>query len=144
MVRRATQIGLFLLAFASGLYAGPSGTFLGTLVSASGSRSEARWLYVKGKNGVIRRVEVSAAKVAYADSVPREQRKQPAATALQPGAEIRVTASQDENGEWRASRIEITAAATATNAPPAESDDQNQEDSDAPSEGTLPDGLRVI
>jgi len=141
MVRRVTQIGLLLLVFASGLYAGPSGTFLGTLVSASGSRSEARWLYVKGKNGVIRRVEVSAAKVAYADSVPREQRKQPAATALQPGAEIRVTASQDANGEWRASRIEITAA--ATNAPPT-ADSEDQEDSDAPSEGTLPDGLRVI
>ena len=144
MVRRAAATGLFLLVFACGLYAGPSGTFLGTLVSSSTSHSEARWIYVKGKNDVIRRVEISAAKVAYADNVPREQRKQPAADGLEPGAEIRVTASQDENGEWRASRIEITAAATATNAPPAESDDQNQEDSDAPSEGTLPDGLRVI
>jgi hypothetical protein len=95
---------------------------------------------VKGKNNVIRRVEISAAKVTYAESVPREQRKQTAAAALQPGTEIRVTASQDANGEWRASQIEIIAAAQS--APPANSDDD--EDSEATSEGTLPEGLRVI
>jgi hypothetical protein len=109
-------------------------------VSASGGRSEARWIYVKGKNEVIRRVEISAAKVAYAESVPREQRKQPAAAGLQPGTEIRVTAAQDANGEWRASRIEIVAAVEDT--PPANSDDH--EDSDATSTGTLPESLRVI
>jgi hypothetical protein len=138
MVRRATQIGFLLLVLATGLYAGPSGTFLGTLVSASGSRSEARWIFVKGKNDVIRRVEISAAKVAYAESVPSEQRKQPAAAGLQPGTEIRVTAAQDAKGEWRASRIEIVAV---ENAPAANSDD---DDTDATSEGTLPESLRVI
>lgn len=142
MVRRATQIGFILLLLACGLYAGPSGTFLGTLVSASGNHAEARWIYVKGKNGVIRRVEVSAAKVAYADSVPREQRTQPAASALQPGTEIRVTAAQDANGEWRASRIEITAAVAAT--PPTDSNSNDNENPDTDSEGTLPDSLRVI
>ena len=140
MVRRATQIGLLLLFFTSGLFAGPSGTFLGTLVSPSGNHSEARWIYVKGKNGVIRRVEISAAKVGYAENIPAEQQKQPAAAALQPGTEIRVTASQDANGEWRASRVEITAA--VKDIPPADSDDTDDADSD--SEGTLPDGLRVI
>ncbi len=97
---------------------------------------------MKGKNGVIRRVEVSAAKVAYADSVPREQRTQPAASALQPGTEIRVTAAQDANGEWRASRIEITAAVAAT--PPTDSNSNDNENPDTDSEGTLPDSLRVI
>jgi len=63
MVRRATQIGLLLLIFVSGLHAGPSGTFIGTLVSSSGNRPEALWIYVKSKNGIIRRVEISAAKV---------------------------------------------------------------------------------
>jgi hypothetical protein len=138
MVRRATQIGLLLLALASGLHAGPSGTFLGTLVSASGSRAEARWIYVKGKNGVIRRVEISAAKVAYGEGVPREQRKQPAVAALEPGTEIRVTATQDNSGEWHASRIEITSA--VDNAPAAKSDD----DADSDSPGTFPESLRVI
>ncbi len=138
MVRRATATGLFLLVFACGLYAGTSGTFLGTLVSGSGSRSEARWIYVKGKNDVIRRVEISSAKVAYADNVPREQRKQPASAALEPGAEIRVTASQDASGEWRASRIEIMAAVTS--APPA---DSNQDD-DSDSNGKLPDVSNAI
>ena len=139
MVRRATQIGLLLLIFASGLHAGPSGTFIGTLVSSSGSRTEALWIYVRGKNGVIRRVEISTAKVAYGEGVPREQRKQPAAAALEPGTEIRVTATQDAKGEWRASRIEITAVESA----PAASSDDN-DDSDTNTEGTLPDSLHVI
>jgi hypothetical protein len=143
MVRRATQIGLILLVLACGLYAGPSGTFLGTLISASGNRSEARWIYVKGKNGIVRRVDVSAAKVAYANSVPREQRTQPATAALQPGTEIRVTAAQDANGEWRASRIEITAAVAAAT-PPTDSNSDDKENSDTDSDGTLPDSLRVI
>lgn len=95
---------------------------------------------MKGKNGVIRRVEISAAKVGYAENIPAEQQKQPAAAALQPGTEIRVTASQDANGEWRASRVEITAAVKDN--PPADSDETDDSDSD--SEGTLPDGLRVI
>jgi hypothetical protein len=114
-------------------------------MSASGSRSEAHWIYVKAKNDVIRRVEISAAKVAYADDVPREQRKQPVTAALQPGAEIRVTASQDANGEWHASRIEITAGvADAPSAQsPAQSDDNNNTD-DSNSEGTYPENLRVI
>jgi hypothetical protein len=138
MVRRAAATGLFLLVFACGLYAGPSGTFLGTLVSSSTSHSEARWIYVKGKNDVIRRVEISAAKVAYADNVPREQRKQPAADGLEPGAEIRVTASQDASGEWRASRIEIMAA---VNSGPPENSNQ---DDDSDSNGTLPDASNAI
>jgi hypothetical protein len=137
MMRRATQIWLLLLVFASGLHAGPSGTFLGTLVSASASASEAHWIYVKGKNGVIRRVEISTAKVTYAEGVPREQRRQPAATALQPGTEIRVTASQDSSGEWRASRIEITSA--VENTPPADSNDDED-----PDKVGFPDGVRVI
>jgi len=141
MVRRATQIGLLLLLSASVLYAGPSGTFFGTLMSTSESHSEPHWIYVKAKNDIIRRVEISAAKVAYADDVPREQRKQPAAAALQPGAQIRVTASQDASGEWHASRIEITASVEP--APPAQSDDNNNND-DSNSEGTYPENLRVI
>ena len=63
---------------------------------------------------------------------PREQRKQPASAGLEPGTEIRVTASQDANGEWRASRIEIMAALNG--APPEDS----IQDDDSDSNGTLP------
>ena len=87
---------------------------------------------------MIRRVEISSAKVAYADDVPREQRKKPASAGLEPGAEIRVTASQDASGEWRASRIEIMA--TVTSAPPA---DSNQDD-DSDSNEKLPDVSNAI
>jgi len=140
MVRRATEIGLLFLVFTCGLHAAAAGTFLGTLVSSSGNRSEASWIYVKGKNDVIRRVEISTAKVAYADNVPREQRRQPASAGLQPGTEIRVTASQDANGEWRASRIEIVAA-IGKFPPDSPQDDQ---DTDSDSTGDLPEGLNTI
>jgi hypothetical protein len=140
MVRRATEVGLLLLVFAFGLQAKASGTFLGTLVSDPGRHLEAHWIYVKGKNDVIRRVEISAAKVAYADDFPREQRKQPASAGLEPGIEIRVTASQDANGEWRASRIEILAAVGKF--PPPDIDNDKEKDSDSP--GALPEGVDAI
>lgn len=140
MVRRATEIGLLLLVFTCGIRAAAAGTFLGTLVSSSGSRAEARWIYVKGKNDVIRRVEISTAKVAYADNVPREQRRQPASEGLQPGTEIRVTASQDANGEWRASRVEIVSA-IGKFPPDSPQEDQGTDSSDS---GDLPDGVNTI
>jgi hypothetical protein len=138
MVRRTKQIGLLLLVLVSGLHAGSSGTFRGTLVSAPGNPSELHWIYVKGKNGVIRRVEVSSAKVLYSENVPRDQRKQSPTSVLQPGTEIRVTASQNSKGAWRASRIEILSMAEP--APPADSED-NEDSNSTPS---LPENTRLI
>jgi len=138
MARRAIHFGLLFLIFACWANAKTSGTFLGTLVSDSGERSQTHWIYVKGKNDIVRRVEISAAKVSYADDFPREQRKHPASAGLEPGTQIRVTAAQDANGEWRASRIEIMAAVEKL--PPANSD--SDENSDSP--GALPEGTNAI
>ena len=64
-------------------------------------------MYLKSANGQVRRVGISRAQVVYAEGVPaRERQKQPAMS-IATGAEVRVTANQDDNGEWRASKIEI-------------------------------------
>jgi hypothetical protein len=84
-----------------------AGTFRGVIVHAPKGEASHGWIYVQGRNGNLRRAEVSHARVLYASSVPERQREQVPARALKAGAEVRVTASQDGNGEWRASRVEI-------------------------------------
>jgi len=87
-----------------------SGTFRGVIVHPRLGEASHGWSYVKGRNGNLRRAEVSHARVLYAGSVPERLREQIPARALKEGAEVRVTASQDGNGEWRASRVEILKA----------------------------------
>jgi hypothetical protein len=58
-----------------------------------------------------RRVDVSHARVSYDDGVPTETRLPRAEDALIAGAEVRVTAEQGSDGEWRATQVEILKAA---------------------------------
>lgn len=90
------------------LLAGTPGVFRGTLVNGPGNEKvDGRWIYVKGRNGSLRRVEISRAKVSYMDTVPEGKREKLPETALKPGAVVRVTAEQDKDGEWRAEEIEL-------------------------------------
>lgn len=57
-----------------------------------------------------RRVDVSRARVVYDESVPTATRLPKPEDALVAGAEVRVTAEQGSDGEWRASRVEILKA----------------------------------
>jgi hypothetical protein len=92
----------------SALLAGTPGVFRGTLVSGPGNEKiDGRWIYVKGRNGSLRRVEISRAKVVYMDSVPETKREKMPEAALKPGAVVRVTAEQDKDGEWRAEEVEL-------------------------------------
>ena len=84
-----------------------SGTFRGVIVPAPKGEASHGWIYVQGRNGNLRRAEVSHARVLYASCVPARLREQVPARALKAGAEVRVTATQDGKGEWRASRVEI-------------------------------------
>ena len=84
-----------------------SGTFRGVIVHPPRGEASHGWIYVQGRNGNLRRAEVSHARVLYAGSVPERLREQIPARSLKEGVEVRVTASQDGNGEWRASRVEI-------------------------------------
>ena len=96
-----------LVAFLLPLSAEISGTFRGVIVHAPAGEPTNGWIYVAGRNGNLRRAEVSHAHVLYASSVPVRLRAKDASRSLKEGAEVRVTASQDGKGEWQASRVEI-------------------------------------
>lgn len=80
------------------------GSFAGTVVSGPETDT---WLYVQGRNHSVRRVYVGGAKFHYDSEVPTSERKTPVPTTLPAGTQVRVTAEQDEAGEWRATDVEI-------------------------------------
>lgn len=90
----------------AGVQEGTVGIFQGLVVYGS-SRNSATYIYVQGKNGNVRRVRVTGAKVYYADSVPVSERIKSAVECLQEHPEVRVTAEQAGNGEWKAQEIAI-------------------------------------
>jgi hypothetical protein len=90
-----------VVLFTLSLSAGPIGTFQGELMDGPHSG----WLFVKGRNGMLRRVSLGKARVEYAPGIPANRRQMDAASALQRGAVVRVTAEQDAAGEWRARYI---------------------------------------
>lgn len=107
MTRLELLLGALLLACVLPVSAAISGTFRGFIVRAPAGEASHGWIYVQGRNGNLRRAEVSHARVVYASSVPVDMRQQVPARSLKEGAEVRVTASQDGKGEWRASQVEI-------------------------------------
>ncbi|HZP22677.1 MAG TPA: hypothetical protein VFB04_04475 [Terriglobales bacterium] len=99
---------LFLIAaLCVVLRAGTPGSFRGTIVEASHAAHDNSWIYVQGRNGTARRVDISDARILYDEDVPAAVRRANPAEALIAGAEVRVTAEQGSDGEWKASRIEI-------------------------------------
>jgi hypothetical protein len=86
-------------------FAGTPGMFRG-IVGEVADRGP-NWIYVEGRNGAIRVVEISSAKVVYDPKVPPSQRRKIAANSVARGADVRVTGELEDGGEWRASEIEI-------------------------------------
>jgi hypothetical protein len=107
MKRLALPLVALLLAGFLPAAAEISGTFRGVIVHAPAGEPTHGWIYVAGRNGNLRRAEVSHAQILYARSVPIRLRAKDPSQGLKEGAEVRITASQDGNGEWRASRVEI-------------------------------------
>lgn len=84
------------------------GTFQGRVVDPPVDQPSPRgWIYVQGRNHMVRRVEVSHAAIVLNESIPASQRRKCTIACLMAGQEIRVTAEQDRSGEWRAKRVEI-------------------------------------
>jgi hypothetical protein len=84
------------------------GTFFGKVINPPDNEQPVPgWIFVQGRNRMLRRVEVSNAVVIFGDEVPVSQRRKCNAECLSAGLEIRVTARQDSQGEWRAKRVEI-------------------------------------
>jgi hypothetical protein len=84
------------------------GTFQGRVVDPPLNQPNLRgWIYVEGRNHMLRRVEVSHADIILAVDIRSKQKRRCSLECLSPGQEIRVTAEQDPRGEWRAKRVEI-------------------------------------
>ena len=84
------------------------GTFSGKVVEPPANVSAVPgWIFVQGRNNLLRRVEVSHAEILFGEDVPVSQRRKCNSDCLTPGQEVRVTAHQDSNGEWRAKQVEI-------------------------------------
>lgn len=107
LILRAAMLPALLLVIALLVSAGTPGTFVGAIADLSPPEDGKSWIYVQGRNGWVRKVEVSSAQVVYHRSVPGRRRARLPASSLIVGAEVRVTAEQDEEGGWHAQRVEI-------------------------------------
>ncbi len=65
------------------------------------------WIFVQGRNHMLRRVEVAHAVIVFSEGVFPAQQGKCRIECLAAGQEVRITAEQDSNGEWRAKRVEI-------------------------------------
>jgi hypothetical protein len=105
-MKRAVGLVLSVLLLATTLVAGPPGTFRGILGAVADRKPG--WVFVRSANDKFRVVKITGATVSYADEIPQAQRNKIPARSLKPGAEVRVTAEQDDkSGDWHASEIEI-------------------------------------
>ncbi len=110
-IGRALTVYALILVLAIACIATP-GSFRGTIVDNPSAVKG--WIYVQGRNGSARRVEISRAKILYGDDVPAAARRPKPEEALIPGTEVRVTAEQDNDGEWHATQVEILKAAISS------------------------------
>jgi len=103
-----------LLSLVFGLLAyGPmalavDGTFRGKITDPPASEPVVKgWIFVQGRNHMLRRVEVAHAEIVYGEEIPASERHNCNVDCLRAGQEVRITAHQDSSGEWRAKRVEI-------------------------------------
>lgn len=104
-----TVLVAFLLLFPA-IGSATAGSFRGVIVR--GPSDQPGWIWVQGVHRTLRKVEVSRAEVVYDKAVPTSERERQPRLSIKAGAEVRVTAEQDEQGEWRATRIEILKTGT--------------------------------
>ena len=84
------------------------GTFRGKITDPPANEPTVKgWIFVQGRNHMLRRVEVAHAEIVYGEEIPASERHSCNVECLQAGQEVRITAYQDSSGEWRAKRVEI-------------------------------------
>ncbi len=106
-LRHSSGLLWVILSLSAFVYAGTPGSFRGKIVEGPHAAAEKDWIYVQARNGMVRRVEISHAQVEYDEDVPAARRSRNPQDGLKAGAEVRITAEQGSDGEWRASAIEI-------------------------------------
>jgi len=82
------------------------GIFQGEIVKPPQTQ-DSKWLFVQSRNGNLRRVDISNAKVDYDQSIPQTRRHKAAKEDLRPSVQVRIVADQDERGEWQAKNVLI-------------------------------------
>ncbi len=102
---------LILILFFGTCAFAASGSFVGQVVNGPNADAGKKWVFVQSKKGATRKVEISSAKIVFDDDVPKKDRTAKPEDAIKEGAQVRVTASQDSSGEWKASEVEILRAA---------------------------------
>jgi hypothetical protein len=84
------------------------GTFQGRVTDPPpGAKLISGWIFVQGHNKSLRRVEVNHARVVMSEDAPVHQRCHGGIDCLTVGTEVRITASQDAEGEWHARVVEV-------------------------------------
>jgi hypothetical protein len=101
------------------------GVFRGVLVESPKGETATGFVFLRARNGNMRKVETTKAVVAYDESVPKDQQTVSAAEALKPGADVRITAEQEGDGEWHASRIDIMGSQAARQQMSTDDDDDD-------------------
>lgn len=110
-----------MLSFAFGVLVGiptasaVDGTFRGKIADPPANEPAIKgWIFVEGRNQMLRRVDVAHAEIVFGEEVPASQRHHCNSDCLNAGQEVRITAHQDASGEWRAKRVEILSFTTQT------------------------------
>jgi hypothetical protein len=105
MVRWLLLAALFLSPWRA---LGTDGVFQGKVVDPPAQEQpRPGWIFVEGRNHLLRRVDVSHAAVTLAPGVVLSRRGKCDWECITAGQVIKVTAGQDASGEWRAKRVEI-------------------------------------
>jgi hypothetical protein len=108
----ARGLVVFLLLVLAPAFAA-DGMFQGTVVDPPTTEpSPPGWIFVKGGNRLLRRVEVSHARVTFGNQVPASQRRSCHSECIEVGQVVRILADQDSQGEWRAKQVIILEVAT--------------------------------
>jgi len=94
------------MLFSSAVFAS-SGSFVGQVVNGPNADAGKKWVFVQSQKGATRKVEISSAKIVFDRDVPKSQRTAKPEDAVKEGTQVRVTATQDNDGEWKASEIQI-------------------------------------
>jgi hypothetical protein len=123
------------------------GTFLGTIVDPPAQQTAAPgWIFVQGRNHMIRRVDVTHAAIIPAQKPSGGQSGKCGPECLAVGQEVRITAEQDTAGEWRAKRVEILSPEPGKTPAPKRSSALNNKTLPSQNLGcwiTIPGGLRI-
>jgi hypothetical protein len=107
-MRWRVRISILLVSLLCGLSFATEGVFQGMVVDPPASQPPSPgWIFVQGGNHLLRKVEVAHAEIVFGERIPDREKRKCGPECLEAGQEVRITANQDESGEWRARRVEI-------------------------------------